>query len=145
LTLTYRNGAFIGATNWNANQNDRKILQLPFGRDDLIQVAHQPGEDQQGKGGFVGQYAERRITDTYDVTNRHRRAVDIVVLESCPVGRNDALEIERRFTPAVSEEDWREQKGVVAWKHTLGAGQDTRFTADYRIRWPKDRQIIGLP
>ncbi|MDR3158158.1 MAG: mucoidy inhibitor MuiA family protein [Zoogloeaceae bacterium] len=141
----YRNGAFIGATNWNANQNGRKVLLLPFGRDDLIQVAHQPGEDQQGKSGFVGQYAERRITDTYDVTNWHRRAVDIVVLESSPVGRNDAVEIERRFTPAVSEEDWRGQKGVVAWKHTLDAGQDASFTADYRIRWPKDRQIIGLP
>jgi uncharacterized protein (TIGR02231 family) len=141
----YRNGAFIGTTNWNANRNDRNALSLPFGRDDLIQVAHQPGENQEGKSGFVGQYAERRITDTYGVTNRHRRAVDIVVLESSPVGRNDALEIERRFTPAVSEEDWRGLKGVVAWKHTLGAGQDARFTADYRVRWPRDRQIIGLP
>jgi uncharacterized protein (TIGR02231 family) len=143
--LLYRNGTYIGTADWNANRNDRNLLLLPFGRDDLIQVTHRPGEDQEGKSGFAGQYSERRITDTYGVTNRHRRAVDIVVLESSPVGRNDALEIERRFTPAVSEEDWRGQKGVVAWKHTLGAGQDASFAADYRIRWPKDRQIIGLP
>jgi uncharacterized protein (TIGR02231 family) len=141
----YRNGAYIGATRWNANQNEQNVLALPFGRDDLIQVAHQPGEDQQGKSGFVGQYAERHLTDSYTVTNRHRRAIDIVVLESSPVGRNDAVEIERHFTPAVSEEDWRGQKGVIAWKRRLDAGEDARFTAEYRIRWPKDRQIIGLP
>jgi hypothetical protein len=79
------------------------------------------------------------------VTNRHRRAVDIVVLESSPVGRNEAVEIERRFIPAASEESWNGQKGVIAWKQTLGAGQDANFAADYRIRWPKDRQVIGLP
>jgi len=141
----YRNGAYIGATQWNANQNDRNALLLPFGRDDLIQVSHRPGEDQKGKSGFVGQQSERRLTDSYTVTNRHRRAIDIVVLESSPVGRDDAVEIERRFTPAVSEEDWRGRKGVVAWKHTLDAGKSAEFTADYRIRWPKDRQIIGLP
>ncbi|MDR0673395.1 MAG: DUF4139 domain-containing protein [Zoogloeaceae bacterium] len=141
----YRNGAYIGATHWNANQNDRNALLLPFGRDDLIQVAYKAEEDQRGKSGFVGQYAERRIADTYTVTNRHRRTVDIVVLESSPVGRNDAVEIERHFTPVASEEDWRGQKGVIAWKQTLGAGQDASFAADYRIRWPKDRQIIGVP
>lgn len=141
----YRNGAHIGTTYWNANQNDRNALLLPFGRDDLIQVAHKAEEDQRGKSGFVGRYAERRIANAYTVTNRHRRAVDIVVLESSPVGRNEAVEIERRFIPAAIEEGWNGQKGVIAWKQTLNAGQDANFAADYRIRWPKDRQIIGLP
>lgn len=141
----YRNGAYIGTTQWNANQNDRNALRLPFGRDDLIQVSHRPGEDQKGQSGFVGQQSERRLTDTYTVTNRHKRAIDIVVLESSPVRFNDAVDIERRFTPAVSEEDWRGQKGVVAWKHTLGAGQSADFATDYRIRWPKDHQIRSSP
>jgi uncharacterized protein (TIGR02231 family) len=138
----YRNGVYIGQTLWNAVENR---LELPFGRDDLIQISHKPEENQRGKSGFVGQMAERRIADTFTVTNRHKRAVNIRVLDASPVSRDDAVEIERRFTPEPTREDWGDKKGVVAWEALLGAGQNKNFSADYRIRWPRSRKIIGLP
>ena len=137
----YRNGAYIGQTSWVVDENR---LVLPFGRDDLIQVSHKSEENQSGTSGFADQKAERHIVDTFTVTNRHKRAVNVRVLDASPVSRNDAVEIERRFTPSTVQEDWNDRKGVIAWEAKLDAGQSKSFSADYRIRWPKKQRIIGL-
>jgi uncharacterized protein (TIGR02231 family) len=139
----YRNGAYVGATQWNAGLGAR--LELPFGRDALIRVKSKSVAAQSGNSGFVGQNAERHIADVFTVTNLHKRPIDVLVLDASPVGRDEKVEIERHFTPAVSQEDWDDRPGVIAWKAQLNAGASQEFSADYRIRWPKDRHIIGLP
>jgi uncharacterized protein (TIGR02231 family) len=139
----YRNGAYVGVTNWNASRSTH--LELPFGRDELILVSSKSLADQNSNSGFVGQNAERHIADVFTVANLHKRPVEVLVLDASPVGRDEKVEIERHFTPAVSQEDWNDRPGVIAWKARLEAGASQEFSADYRIRWPKDRRIIGLP
>ncbi|MDR3054258.1 MAG: DUF4139 domain-containing protein [Zoogloeaceae bacterium] len=139
----YRNGAYVGVTRWNAGLSAR--LELPFGRDALIRVSGKSLAAQSGNSGFVGQNSERHIADIFTVTNLHKRPVEALVLDASPVGRDEKVEVERRFTPAVSQEDWNDRPGVIAWKAQLEAGGSKEFSADYRIRWPKDRRLIGLP
>jgi uncharacterized protein (TIGR02231 family) len=139
----YRNGAYVGVTRWNAGVSAR--LELPFGRDALIRVSSKSLAAQSGNSGFVGQNSERHIADTFTITNQHKRPVEVLVLDASPVGRDEKVDIERHFTPAVSQEDWNDRPGVIAWKAQLEAGASREFSADYRIRWPKDRRIIGLP
>ncbi|GHU10379.1 hypothetical protein AGMMS50225_13720 [Betaproteobacteria bacterium] len=139
----YRNGAYVGVTNWNASRS--KLLELPFGRDELIRVSSKSLADQNSNSGFVGQNAERHIADTFTLTNQHKRPIEVLVLDASPVGRDEKVDIERHFTPAISQEDWDDRPGVIAWKAELEAGASKEFSADYRIRWPKDRRIIGLP
>ncbi|MDR3323338.1 MAG: DUF4139 domain-containing protein [Zoogloeaceae bacterium] len=139
----YRNGAYVGLTNWRADSNAR--LELPFGRDALIRVSDRSLEDKSGSSGFAGQKSERRIAHVFTVTNQHKRPVDVRVLDASPVGHDEAVEIERHFTPAVVEENWHDRPGVIAWQHRLEAGGSQEFTADYRIRWPKDRRVTGVP
>ncbi|MDR2507530.1 MAG: mucoidy inhibitor MuiA family protein [Candidatus Accumulibacter sp.] len=137
----YRNGAYSGQTRWVVDENR---LVLPFGRDELIQVSHKSEKNQSGTSGFAEQKAERHSVDTFTVTNRHKRAVNIRVLDASPVSRNDAVKVERRFTPETVQEDWNDRKGVIAWEARLDAGQSKSFSADYRIRWPRKQRIIGL-
>ena len=139
----YRNGAYVGTTRWNAGLSAR--LELPFGRDALIRVSSKSLAAQSGNSGFVGQNSERHIADVFTIANLHKRPVEVLVLDASPVGRDEKVEIQRKFTPAVTQEDWNDRPGVVAWKAQLEAGSSKEFSADYRIQWPKARRIIGLP
>lgn len=138
----YRNGAYIGSAGWNAASNDK--LELSFGRDELIRVSSRSLAANSGSAGFTGRDSERRIADAFTVSNRHKGSVDIVVVDASPVSRDEQIEVSRNFTPPVSHQDWDGRSGVVAWESTLEGGASREFTADYRIRWPKERQIIGV-
>lgn len=139
----YRNGAYVGQTTWDPAQETR--LELPFGRDEKIKVAVRNLAADQSRAGFVGQQAERRIADVFTVTNQHARPVDIRVIDASPVARDSQIEVEASFQPPVTGKDWDDRPGVVAWEARLDAGAAASFTADYRIRWPKERKVIGLP
>jgi uncharacterized protein (TIGR02231 family) len=138
----YRDGAYVGQAEWRLRQNQ---LALPFGRDEQVLVRRKSDADQRGSSGFVGQQAERHIADTYTLTSRHTRAVTLRVLEASPIGRNAEIHVERQFNPPPSGEDWNDIPGVVFWETRLEAGKSQGFSVDYRIRWPKERQAIGLP
>ncbi len=139
----YRNGAYVGQTTWDPAQETR--LELPFGRDEKIKVAVRNLAADQARAGFVGQQAERRLADVFTVTNQHARPVDIRVIDASPVARDSQIEVEASFQPPVTANDWDDRPGVVAWEQRLDAGAAASFTADYRIRWPKERKVIGLP
>jgi uncharacterized protein (TIGR02231 family) len=139
----YRNGAYIGTSNWDASRSTK--LELPFGRDELIRVSSRSLAADNASAGFVGQKSERRIADVFTVTNRHKRPVDVLVLDASPVSHDEQIEVESRFTPPVVRKDWNDRQGVVAWEQRVEAGAAAEFTADYRIRWPKERRVVGLP
>ncbi|MDR1349296.1 MAG: DUF4139 domain-containing protein [Zoogloeaceae bacterium] len=139
----YRNGAYVGVTRWDASSSAG--LELPFGRDALIRVSGKSTAAMSGSSGFVGQKSERHIADAFTVANLHKQPVDILVLEATPVARNREVEVTRQFTPEPTKEDWNDHPGVIAWKARLEVGGKQDFSVDYRIRWPKEQRIIGLP
>lgn len=139
----YRNGAYVGTRPWDASQ--RKGLVLPFGRDELVKVATSSVAAKNASSGFVGQRAERHVGDVYTVSNLHKRPVELLVLEASPVSRDEKIEVVATYTPPVSQQNWDERQGVVAWEQSLAAGASQKFSVDYRITWPKERSVIGLP
>jgi len=90
------------------------------------------------------QQTERRIADLFTITNQHRRPMDILVLDASPVARDSEIQVEARFKPPVSQQDWQGRQGVVAWEQELKAGAAQEFSADYRVRWPREQEILGL-
>lgn len=139
----YRDGAYVGATHWRAQ--DGKQLELPFGRDDLVRVTASHGKTLSGSGGFLEQRRERQIAVEYTVQNRHRQPVDLVLLEPTPFSTHEQIKVETRFAPKPAQENWEGMNGVVAWVQTLPAGATQTFSVTSQIAWPKDRDIVGLP
>ncbi|MFZ2268723.1 MAG: mucoidy inhibitor MuiA family protein [Azonexus sp.] len=139
----YRNGAYVGTQPWDASQ--RKGLELPFGRDELVKVASHSVVAKNASSGFVGQRAERHVGDVYTVSNLHKRPVELLVLEASPVSRDEKIEVVATYNPPISQTDWDDRQGVVAWEQSLAAGASQKFSVDYRITWPKERSVIGLP
>lgn len=139
----YRDGSHVGSSSWNPAWENG--LKLPFGRDEQIRVSVRPVTARNASSGLIGQRAERQLEDVFTVTSRHKSPVRLRVLEASPVVQDEQIELSSQFTPPVSHQDWDGRRGVVAWEQELKAGASQDFSVSYRIRWPKERQIIGLP
>ncbi|PKO35233.1 MAG: hypothetical protein CVU34_02695 [Betaproteobacteria bacterium HGW-Betaproteobacteria-7] len=139
----YVDGAYVGRTTWNPAQATE--LELSFGRDERIKVAARNLAADSASAGFIDRQTERRIADLFTVTNQHRRPIDISVLDASPVARDSQIQVEAKFSPPVTRQDWQGKQGVVAWERRLEAGAAQEFSADYRIRWPQERSLQGLP
>jgi uncharacterized protein (TIGR02231 family) len=139
----YRDGSYVGSTFWQPEAKER--LVLPFGRDDRVQVAVHRTQNRSGRGGLVGQRAEREIADLYTVTSRHKTPVELLVLEAMPVPVSDDISVEAAFQPQPKARDWENRRGVVAWEESLAPGETLKFAAGYTISYPKEAAVIGLP
>ncbi len=137
-----RGGAFAGVTGWPAAEEGR--ISLPFGRDEQITVTLEQTANFTRETGFTGSDNERETGAAYTFHNQHRFPVRLEVLEASPVSTAEEIRVETRFSPEPAQKRWRNLPGVVAWEQTLEAGQSTRLTASYLIRYPRDAQITGL-
>ena len=135
----YRDGAYVGSDTLHTGGKD--ALSLPFGLDELTVVTVEPERDQRGSGGFVGSRMERTVARAYTVENRHRKPIELQVLESAPVSVDEKIEVETRFEPKPETTEWNKQPGVALWSQALAAGQTARFTANHTISYPKDAQL----
>jgi len=135
----YRDGSFVGQSQWQAPTDAR--LTLSFGRDELVRVQAEPEQDNQGTGGFAGTRAERRVQRGYVIENRHRTPIAVQVLEAAPVSVDEQVRVTAQFLPKPSETAWNKQPGLAMWTFDLPAGKTQRLAADYSIGYPKDARL----
>lgn len=135
----YRDGAFVGSSQWQAQGDER--LTLSFGRDELVRVQAEPERDSQGTGGFAGNRAERRVQRAYVVENRHRTPITVQIVEAAPVSIDEQVRVTAQFAPQPADLAWKKQQGMALWSLPLEAGASARVTADYTIGYPKDARL----
>ena len=138
----FRDGSYIGATYWNLQDAPKALFS--FGRDDLIKVSLDPVEGMAGSKGLFGGRAARHTADVFTLVNRHKTAVEVLVLESSPVAASEEIKIQASFQPKPTLEMWEQKRGVVAWKKSLAPNETARFTVDYQIDYPKEGTVLGL-
>ncbi len=139
----FRDGSYVGATQWNTQLSER--LRLPFGRDDLIRVTVDRLQEFSGTTGLLTQHSERRIADSYTLTSFHKSPIDILVLESSPVSSSDEVKVEASYTLPPTVQTWDKRQGVVAWEKTLAPQETLKIDISYRIVFPKEGSVAGLP
>ncbi|OAI77755.1 hypothetical protein RSP799_17395 [Ralstonia solanacearum] len=137
-----RDGAVVGATQWNPSEEDR--LTLPFGQDELVSVTTEPAKTLQRSAGLLDSRKAQQIAAAYTVRNRHREPIAVEILEATPVSESDDIKVQSAFVPEPTQHAWQRKPGVIAWEQTLQPNESARFTADYVITYPKDAAIRGL-
>ena len=139
----YRDSSYVGATRWNPSTSER--FSLGFGQDDLLRVTVDRKTLLDGKTGFVSQKLQRKLVDSYVLSNRHRNAIEVLVLESSPVSQSQEVEVERHFDPLPGEADWKGRTGVVAWSRALAPEETWKIDVGYTITYPPEGSVSGLP
>jgi uncharacterized protein (TIGR02231 family) len=138
----FRDGTLIGES--MLALGDSRTLSLPFGRDDRLRVRVEPEKREGADAGFIGARREQQITRQWQVENLGKRPLTLQVLEAAPVSQHEDIRVETRFTPPVTQADWREQPGIQLWELPLAPGATQPFQAAYKISVPKDARVTGL-
>lgn len=142
----FRDGAYVG-------QNSLPLLRpgkdynLFFGIDDQIEVKRETLEDKAGEAGLLGRDNVKEQRTITSINNLRNKAIALVVTESVPVSKNKDIETEilKDHTTPGYREDLENKKGVLQWTKDLAAGQKTDIKLGWKVTWPKDESIIGLP
>ena len=141
----YRDGAYVGTGRLEFGSasagGTTPRTRLAFGRDELVLVRAQAPQEMQSSIGITGARSERQVRRSYQIENRHKTAMNLLVLHAAPVSRNEKIEVESRYEPAPQETAWNQHAGTVAWRQNLGAGASARFVAEHLIRYPKDVEV----
>jgi uncharacterized protein (TIGR02231 family) len=138
----FRDGGYIGATSWSLQQGKR--TEFAFGRDEQLTVALDAVEGKSGSKGLFGSRASHSVADVFTLTSRHRKAMDVVVIEASPVSTSDDIKVQAVFEPKPAVTAWEDRRGVVAWKTSIAPGATQKFNVEYQIDYPKDGVMLGL-
>lgn len=138
----YRDGSYVGSTNWDPKAADRFVM--PFGRDELLRVTVAPVKNISGATGILEKHNERRMADIFTLVSAHKTPVDVLVLESSPVSTADEINVKAKFDPKPTDEAWEQRQGVVAWKKTLAPSETATFKVEYTIEYPREGSVYGL-
>jgi uncharacterized protein (TIGR02231 family) len=139
-----RDSAQVGETRWSdALQGDE--LSLPFGSDEQVFASKTDGADSTGTVKTLGGDASKTLSVRYTVKNRHRKPVDVEIVEAAPISESADIKVTSNFTPAPDDTSWQGRQDIVSWNRRLAAGEETTVGSSYIVRYPGNRTIIGLP
>ena len=78
-----------------------------------------------------------------EVKNFKGKPINMEIFDRIPSSRQGDIEVKvEAITPEPAK---REETGIVSWNVRLDAGAKTEIRLSYTIRYPKDRQVVGLP
>jgi uncharacterized protein (TIGR02231 family) len=138
----FRDGSYIGATQWDMKEGEKALFS--FGRDELLAVSVAAVDGVTGSKGIFNGRGARHTADVFTLVNRHKKPMDVVVIEASPVATAEEIKVQATFAPQPSVTSWEQRRGVVAWRAKLAAGETARFNVAYSIDFPKDGVMIGL-
>lgn len=137
----YRDGLLVGESQLVFSGEQK--ADWVFGRDDRLRVRRLPERLEGANAGLISQRQERQVERAYEVENRADKPLPLLVLEASPVSQHADIRIEAQLSPEPQAGDWREQRGIRAWRQTLAPKQTQRFTARYKLSAPAAAQVTG--
>lgn len=137
----YRDGVLVGETQLQFSGEQK--TDWVFGRDERLRVRRLPERLEGANAGLISQRQERLVEHSYEVENRRDKPLPVLVLEPSPVSQHADIRVETTFSPEPQAGDWREQRGIRAWRLTLAPKQTQRFSARYKLSAPAEAQVTG--
>jgi len=137
----YRDDNYVGQSRYNYQV--LKEQGIGFGRDSNMLVKELTNEDKQGEKGVLNRTQTLTTTKAYQFTNQHNRNVRLQVLGSEPISRDDSLKVAVTHTPPVTERDWNDNQGMVAWEFDLPSKQSQVIRSTSQISYPANKLLTG--
>lgn len=135
----YRDGNYIGQSHYNYQL--LKEQGIGFGADPNILVKQLGDDAKEGNGGVFNRSKNLSATEAYQFTNQHSRSVPLEVLASEFISQDDNIKLTTVHTPPVSEKEWNDNKGIVAWRFDLAPKQSKVVQSSYQISYPANKEI----
>ena len=98
-------------------------------------------EDKQGEKGVLNRQQTLTKSRAYQFTNQHNRKMHLQVLGSEPISADDSLKVATTHTPPVTERNWNDNQGIVAWEFDLPSKQSQVIRSTSQVSYPADQQL----
>ncbi|MBA4037736.1 MAG: hypothetical protein C0480_24380, partial [Bradyrhizobium sp.] len=142
----YRDGVFVGRGVMAAAGKDETV-RLGFGADDKVKIERAVLKRNEGSAGLIvttSKTDERAFKTT--VRNGHDFPIRVAIEDQLPVSENEAIVVEMLpSTTAPSATNIRDKRGVLEWAFEAKAGEVRDINFAWRIRWPKDKNVVMTP
>ena len=135
----YRDGNYIGQSRYR--YQTLKEQGIGFGIDSNTIVKQITDEDKQGDKGAFNRTQTLTKTQAYQFTNQHNRNIRLQVLGSEPVSRDDDLKVTVTHTPPVTERNWNDNQGMVAWEFELPSKQSKVIKSTSQVSYPTSKKL----
>jgi uncharacterized protein (TIGR02231 family) len=135
----YRDDNYVGQSRYS--YQSLKEQGIGFGIDPNIIVKQLTDESKQGDKGVFNRLQTLTINQAYQFTNQHKRSVRLQVLSSEPVSSDDNIKVAVTHSPPISQQDWNDNKGLIAWEFDLASKQTQVLQSTYQVSYPADKKL----
>jgi len=141
----YRDGIYVGRSRMELTPKDETV-RLGFGADEKVKVARTTVKRTEGTAGLIGSSKTEQREFKTTVRNGHDFPIRIYIEDRLPVSENDDIQVEMlsSSTPPTTR-DLRDRRGVVEWSFDAKPGEQREIKFGWRVRWPKDKNIVFTP
>ncbi len=135
----YFDGAFVGESFINPAETS-DTLEISLGRDKRIVMKREKLKDISGNK-FFGGNKERTLAFDISVKNGKKEAVTVVVYDQVPLSNQKDIEVK---IEEMSAAQYNSETGEIKWTLTLAPGETVKKRLAFKVKYPKDKQIMGL-
>lgn len=135
----YFDGAFVGESYINPLETS-DTLEISLGRDKRIVMKRDKLKDVSGTKMFGGN-KERSMAFDINVKNGKKEAVTMIVYDQVPLSNQKDIEVK---IEEMSGAQYNAETGEIKWTLTLAPGETVKKRLAFKVKYPKDKQIIGL-
>jgi uncharacterized protein (TIGR02231 family) len=132
-------GTYVGKTFIDTN-NVRDTLELSLGRDKHIVVERKPVKNFTSKK-LIGSNQKEAYAYEISVRNTKNIPVSILIEDQIPVSSHSDIEVSEVSAEGAT---WDKSTGMLKWKVKLNAGEDKKVNYSFEVKYPKNKQVMGL-
>lgn len=135
----YFDGAFVGESFINPAETS-DTLEISLGRDKRIVMKREKLKDISGNK-FFGGNKERTLAFDISVKNGKKEAVTMFLYDQVPLSNQKDIEVK---IEEMSGAQYNSETGEIKWTLTLAPGETVKKRLAFKVKYPKDKQIMGL-
>ena len=135
----YFDGAFVGESFINPAETS-DTLEISLGRDKRIVMKREKLKDISGNK-FFGGNKERTLAFDISVKNGKKEAATVVLYDQVPLSNQKDIEVK---IEEMSAAQYNSETGEIKWTLTLAPGETVKKRLAFKVKYPKDKQIMGL-
>ncbi len=118
----------------------KDTLSVSLGRDKRVVVKREKLKDFSSRK-TIGTNQRDTYTLEISIRNTKSEAIDLMVEDQIPVSKNSQIEVVVLDTNGAS---FNKETGKLEWNLKLQANETKKVQFKYEVKYPKDKQIIGL-
>jgi uncharacterized protein (TIGR02231 family) len=137
--MLFADGALVGSTDLPLTAAGAEMT-LGFGPIDGLRLTRTVSNNE-GDRGIISKSNQKTETVQIKVENLTQESWPLYLMDQVPYSEQEDLSISYTASPAATETDVKDQKGVLAWESEIAAGETQEISIETTLSWPSGKVL----